>query len=114
MQRVLHRPFTTMVDTMIRSTSNKLKAISLASKKIKPQRLSTEGILKRKILSIYQSYFVSPRVLFYGEMLFIRAKLQFYRINQIKAVKWFTKSFKRNYGLYIFGAFFVAYFGQLR
>ena len=51
---------------------------------------------------------------FYGEMLFIRAKLQFYRVNQIRAVKWLTKSFKKNYGLYLSGAFFVAYFAHLR
>ena len=53
-------------------------------------------------------------MLFYIEMLLIRAKLQFYRINQIRAVKWFSKSFKSNYGLYICGALFLAYFGHFR
>ena len=51
---------------------------------------------------------------FYGEMLFLRTKLQMYRIIQIRAVKWFLRSFKRNFWLYIFCAWTLAYFGHFR
>ena len=118
--RALHRPFTTMMETLKQSTSSSsklLQAIALKGKKTKSAQqavLSTEGVLKRKIQSIFQAYFVSSSALFYGEMLFLRAKLQWYRVIQIGAIKWFLRSFKSNYGLYFCAAFYVAYFGHLR
>ena len=57
---------------------------------------------------------MSSSVLFYGEMLFLRTKLQFYRVIQIRAVKWFLRSFKRNSGLYFCLFAYGAYFGHLR
>lgn len=33
---------------------------------------------------------------------------------QIRAVKWLTKSVKKNFGLYLFASSYAAYFGYLR
>ena len=115
MNRALRRPFTTMVNALLRATSTKIQAFARQRRESKSSRLlSTEGILKRKLQSFSQAYFVSPRLMFYCEMLFLRSKLQLYRIIQIHAVKWFIRSFKNNYGLYFFTGWFGAYLGYFR
>ena len=47
-------------------------------------------------------------------MVFLRAKLQWYRVLQIRVVKAFLRSFKNNWGLYLFGASSAAYFLYFR
>ena len=113
--RVLHKPFTTLVETLVQATSNRLRAIALKTNpEPKSRVLTKKGIMSRKLQSIFQAYFISHSFRFYAEMLFIRAKLQMYRCLQIRAVKWLLKSIRKNPGLYLCAISYTAYFGYFR
>lgn len=83
--RFFHKPFTTMMMTLKQSTSQKLQAIALKGRK-KRKVLSTRDMIRKKLQSIYPTYFILSSVLSYGEMFFLRFKLQWYRMIQIRAV----------------------------
>ena len=62
---------------------------------------SAQQLLGKKFHHLAKSYLVTTRGLFYWQMLFLRAKLQFYRIKQIYAVQMLTRSLKKHPGLYL-------------
>ena len=67
-----------MMDTLYHTTSNRVRAMVMKSKQQKAmssRRVSFKEQFSMKLQSGLQTYFVSNRFTFYGEMVFLRSKL---------------------------------------
>ena len=111
---VLQRPFSTLTEMAARSIQAVWPKLQRRTTSSRKTVWSARYLLGKKFHHLAKSYLVTTRGLFYWQMLFLRAKLQFYRVKQIYAVQMLAKSLRKHPGLHLLLLSYAAYYGYFR